>query len=191
MIVTIEYDENDFETNATLFNIITAAMHQNNINYIPIVKGYELNGKEKTIIDFAMEMLDTKTKEPIIVNLPNKYLDELDIKELKKFYKEANSNKDKVFIILQPIAKDVGLIFLSTFVWHPIILDKNNIVFVNKKSRIQQIYRKSLLLSFNDEDVITVKSSVLSEIKRYIIDKEISKEKKCEPLVIMINGEQI
>lgn len=190
MITLLEYNEKDFKTEGELFNIITDAMHQKGIRYIPIVKGYELNGNKKTITDLALEMIDNKSiRQPIIVKLPNKYLDELDIDKLHKFYKEANKS-DKMFIILKPVAKDIRLRVLSSFIWNVMIMSSNDIVFANFKSKTSKLLRSCLILSIK-EDSIEVSSPVLDDIKKYIIDNEINKEKKCVPLKIVINGEEI
>lgn len=190
MITLIEYNEKNFKTEGELFNIITDAMHQNGIKYIPIVKGYNLNGNEKTIIDLGTEMIDSEcVTEPIILKLPNKYLDELDINKLHKFYKKANKS-DKMFIILKPLAKDVSIRVLSLCIWNAMIIDANNIVFANVKSRIPELHKTCLVLTIG-EDSIKATSPVLEDIKKYIIDNEISNEKDCVPLKITINGEEI
>ena len=175
MITLLEYNEKDFKTEGELFNIITSAMHQNGIRYIPIVKGYDLNGNKKTITDLALEMLDSKTiTEPIVINLPNKYLDELDIDKLHKFYKEANKS-DKMFIILKPAAKDIRIRLLSSFIWTVMIMSSNDIVFANMKSKTSKLVRSCLILSIGEDS----------------IEDEISKEKECVPLKIVINGEKV
>lgn len=191
MITLIEYNEKDFKTEGELFNIITDAMHQNGIRYIPIVKGYELNGDKKTIIELASEMLDNKSiTQPIILKLPNKYLDELNIDKLHKFYKEA-SKSDKMFIILKPVAKDIRLRVLSSFIWNVMIMSSNDIVFANFKSKTSKLLRSCLILSIKEDDSIEVTSPVLDDIKKYIIDNEINKGKDCVPLKIVINDEEI
>ena len=191
MITLIEYNEKDFKTEGELFNIITDVMHQNGIRYIPIVKGYELNGNTKTITDLALEMIDTKSiREPIIVKLPNKYLDELNIDKLHKFYNKANKS-DKMFIILKPAAKDIRLRVLSSFIWNVMIMSSNDIVFANFKSKASKLLRSCLILSIKEDDSIEVSSPVLDDIKKYIIDNEMNKGKKCVPLKIVINGEEI
>ena len=190
MITLIEYNEKHFKSEGELFNIITDAMHQNGIKYIPIVKGYNLNGNERTIVDLASEMIDgDHITEPIIIKLPNKYLDELDINKLHKFYKKANKS-DKMFIILKPLAKDVSIRVLSSFIWNGMIIDSNNIVFANVKSKIPELAKTCLVLTI-DGDTIKVTSPVLDDIKKYIIDNEISNEKDCVHLKITINGEEI
>ena len=190
MITLIEYNEKNFKTEGELFNIITDAMHQNGIRYIPIVKGYNLNGNEKTIIDLGIEMADDKSiTNPIIIKLPNKYLDELDIDKLHNFYNKANKS-NKMFVILKPIAKDIRLRVLATFIWNAMIMNANNIVFANVKSRIPELAKTCLVLTI-EEDSIKATSPVLDDIKKYIIDNEISNEKECIPLKIIINGEEI
>lgn len=190
MITLIEYNEKHFKSEGKLFNIITDAMHQNGIKYIPIVKGYNLNGNEKTILDLASEMIEGDSiTELIIIKLPNKYLDELDINKLHKFYKKANKS-DKMFIILKPLAKDVSIRVLSSFIWNGMIIDSNNIVFANVKSKIPELAKTCLILTI-DGDNIKVSSPVLDDIKKYIIDNELSNEKDCIPLKIVINGEEI
>lgn len=190
MITLIEYNEKHFKSEGELFNIITDAMHQNGIKYIPIVKGYNLNGNEKTIVDLASEMIDgDHITEPIIIKLPNKYLDELDINKLHKFYKKANKS-DKIFIILKPLAKDVSIRVLSSFIWNAMIIDSNNIVFANVKSKIPELSKTCLVLTIGEDD-IKVTSPVLDDIKKYIIDNELSNKKDCVPLKIVINGEEI
>lgn len=189
MITLIEYNEKNFKSEGELFNIISDAMHQNGIKYIPIVKGYNLNGNEKTILDLASEMIEGDITEPIILKLPNKYLDELDINKLHKFYKKANKS-DKMFIILKPLAKDVSIRVLSLCIWNAMVMDANNIVFANVKSKIPELSKTCLVLTIG-EDNIKVTSPVLDDIKKYIIDNEISNEKDCVPLKIVINGEEI
>lgn len=190
MIALLDYNEKNFKSEGELFNIITDAMHQNGIKYIPIVKGYNLNGNKKTIIDLGLEMIDSEcATEPIIMNLPNKYLDELDINKLHKFYKKANKS-DKMFIIIKPLAKDVSIRVLSSFIWNAMIIDSNNIVFANVKSKIPELAKTCLVLTI-DGDTIKVTSPVLDDIKKYIIDNELSNEKDCIPLKIVINGEEI
>lgn len=191
MITLIEYNEKDFKTEGELFNIITDAMHQHGIRYIPIVKGYELNGDTKTITDLALEMVGNQSiREPIIVKLPNKYLDELNIDKLHKFYKEA-SKSDKMFIILKPAAKDIRLRVLSSFIWNAMVMSSNDIVFASIKSKTSKLVRSCLILSIKEDDTIEVSSPVLDDIKKYIIYNEMNKGKKCVPLKIVINGEEI
>ncbi len=190
MIALLDYNEKNFKSEGELFNIITDAMHQNGIKYIPIVKGYNLNGNKKTIVDLGLEMIDSEcVTEPIIMNLPNKYLDELNIDKLHSFYKKA-SKSDKMFIILKPLAKDITLRVLSSFSWSVMIMDSNNIIFANMKSKVSELVKSCLMLTI-DGDNIEVKSPVLEDIKKYIIDNEISNEKDCVPLKIVINGEEI
>lgn len=189
MIALLDYNEKNFKSEGELFNIITDAMHQNGIKYIPIVKGYNLNGNKKTIVDLASEMIEGDITEPIIMNLPNKYLDELNIDKLHSFYKKA-SKSDKMFIILKPLAKDMTLRVLSSFSWSVMIMDSNNIIFANMKSKVTELVKSCLMLTI-DGDNIEVKSPVLDDIKKYIIDNEISNEKDCVPLKIVINGEEI